>query len=91
MPTRWWGGAASSAVRQRTLESKPIGRSLLHRFGPGREFPDQLSQGADEQEAEKFKRGRTMHTWRDIAPELSLGFYLVAWIVAVALTYVQSR
>lgn len=32
-----------------------------------------------------------MHTWRDIAPELSLGFYLVAWIVAVALTYVQSR
>lgn len=32
-----------------------------------------------------------MRTWRDIGPELSLGFYLVAWVVALALTYVQSR
>lgn len=32
-----------------------------------------------------------MHTWRDIGPELSLGFYMIAWIVALAFTYVQSR
>jgi hypothetical protein len=32
-----------------------------------------------------------MQTWRDIGPELSLGFYLVAWIVALVLTHVQSR
>lgn len=87
---RWWGGAACSAVRQRTRESKPIGRSLLRRFGPGRESPDLPRRGSDEDEAEK-KGERTMRTWRDIGPELSLGFYLVAWIVALALTYVQLR
>lgn len=32
-----------------------------------------------------------MQAWRDIGPELSLGFYLVAWIVALTFTYVQSR
>jgi len=32
-----------------------------------------------------------MQTWRDIKPELSLGFYLVAWVVALGWAYAYMR
>ena len=32
-----------------------------------------------------------MHIWRDIWPELSLGFYLVAWVAMLLVTHVLSR
>lgn len=31
-----------------------------------------------------------MRIWRDIGPELSLEFYLVAWIVVLVFTYMQT-
>lgn len=32
-----------------------------------------------------------MHIWRDIGPELSLGFYVIAWGVMLLLTHLLSR
>ncbi len=32
-----------------------------------------------------------MHIWREIWPELLLGFYLVAWVVTLILAHVLSR
>ena len=40
-------------MRQRTRESKPIGRFLRRRFGPGHESPDHRSGGSDEEEVER--------------------------------------
>lgn len=31
-----------------------------------------------------------MRIWRDIGPELSLGFYVMAWVVALLLAHVLS-
>jgi hypothetical protein len=32
-----------------------------------------------------------MHVWRDIGPELSVGLYLVAWVVILLLSHLLSR
>ena len=32
-----------------------------------------------------------MHIWRDIWPELSVGLYVVAWVVLLLVTQVLSR
>jgi hypothetical protein len=32
-----------------------------------------------------------MHVWRDIGPELSVGLYLIAWVVTLLVTHLVSR
>lgn len=32
-----------------------------------------------------------MHIWRDIGPELSLGMYLIGWVIMLLLTYMLTR
>jgi hypothetical protein len=32
-----------------------------------------------------------MHTWRDSGPELLLGFYVIAWVVALFMTHMLTR
>jgi hypothetical protein len=32
-----------------------------------------------------------MRIWRDIGPELSLGMYVMAWVIALLFAYMLSR